>query len=44
MVMSASLLAGKTLLKQDGTVVRADEVLLKKDIVALYVLSKTMLF
>ncbi|EER08368.1 thioredoxin, putative [Perkinsus marinus ATCC 50983] len=34
--MSASLLAGKTLLKQDGTVVRADEVLLKKDIVALY--------
>ncbi|KAF4663478.1 hypothetical protein FOL46_004720 [Perkinsus olseni] len=34
--MSASLLAGKTLLKQDGTAVSADEVMLEKDIVALY--------
>ncbi|KAF4659639.1 hypothetical protein FOL47_007494 [Perkinsus chesapeaki] len=34
--MSASLLAGKTLLKQDGSAVSADDVMLKKDIIALY--------
>ncbi|EEQ98179.1 thioredoxin, putative [Perkinsus marinus ATCC 50983] len=36
MVMSASILAGKTLLKKDGSAVSADEVMLKKDIIALY--------
>lgn len=38
MVMSASILAGKTLLKKDGSAVSADEVMLKKDIIALYVI------